>query len=387
MEAIRSSGKRVSTAESVARVLRQRIAAGVYPPASLLPPHRRLAEELGAGPVSVLAGIGILADEGLLETQPRRGARVRRPQDRLPRSGVAVVHLKQRGIRAHISQMLRGAHDAFSALGYAYDVVSVPGDALSLSGLLRQYGALLLLETLENVAEIRAVAGQAPMVVANAEEEVDLSATWVNYHDLARGAVHYLAAMGHGRIGFVGREPTRTFHGKARAGYRQGLRDLGLDASDALIGETKASTSLDGYMAARRLLDLDARPSAILVDYDQMAHGVCKAVEDHGLALGRDVSVMGMDDVSWPEDVSYLTTLRRPCVELGAEAARMLACRIVDPRLPMEKRELRARLVVRRSVGLGPEAAKAGRPPIEATFPIDGTPDASATSPGREVGD
>ena len=64
-------------------------------------------------------------------------------------------------------------------------------------------------------------------------------------------------------------------------------------------------------------------PSAIFASNDLMAIGVLGALQNHGLRIPQDISVIGYDDI---ELAAYaypaLTTLHQPKAELGRLAAK-----------------------------------------------------------------
>jgi DNA-binding GntR family transcriptional regulator len=61
----------------LARILRERIQSGQYPPGRKIPPLTALQEEFGLSDMTVRRAVGLLADEGLLEKVPGRGTFVR----------------------------------------------------------------------------------------------------------------------------------------------------------------------------------------------------------------------------------------------------------------------------------------------------------------------
>ena len=70
--------------------------------------------------------------------------------------------------------------------------------------------------------------------------------------------------------------------------------------------------------------------------------------------MGRDVSVIGFDDITWPETDSFLTTFQEPAKEMGRVAAQMLLERLLTGWKPVERREVPSPLVVRASAGPPP---------------------------------
>lgn len=68
----------------IADDLRARMEAGEYPPASRLPSKAELMESYGVALATVNAAIGVLRDEGRLETEQGKGTFARKPGEAEP---------------------------------------------------------------------------------------------------------------------------------------------------------------------------------------------------------------------------------------------------------------------------------------------------------------
>src|SRR3954454_11920003 len=150
--------------------------------------------------------------------------------------------------------------------------------------------------------------------------------SYVCSDNLAGGAlaVDHLARQGHRRIAVIP-GPTDTLAGNERLkGYRQGLREAGLAFRDEYV--TEGDFYVDsGHQAAAQLLDGDEPPTAIVAASDLMAVGAIRAAAERGLAVPRDLSVVGFDDILLAAHLQPgLTTLRQDKAGLGAAAARAL---------------------------------------------------------------
>jgi DNA-binding LacI/PurR family transcriptional regulator len=144
----------------------------------------------------------------------------------------------------------------------------------------------------------------------------------------------HLVSLGHRRIAFVSgaiRSVNRTerFAGFLRALERAGIArpDVvtwpGSSSADGTFGDVEAAEL--GRVAATDLLSGPNPPSAIFAVNDMTAIGVCRAVRDAGMEVGRDVSVAGFDDIVLAELYSpRLTTVRQPMKEMAAAAFRAL---------------------------------------------------------------
>jgi LacI family transcriptional regulator len=93
-------------------------------------------------------------------------------------------------------------------------------------------------------------------------------------------------------------------------------------------------------------------PTAVLCHNDLCALGVMLGLADRGIVPGRDVAVIGFDNI--PEGAMHrpaLTTVAIGARAIGEEAARLLLRRIKSPEGPPESIVLPPRLVIRSSCG------------------------------------
>jgi LacI family transcriptional regulator len=136
-----------------------------------------------------------------------------------------------------------------------------------------------------------------------------------------RMALGHLYELGHRRIAHVAGARNTVAGADRIAAFRRETRLLGLDVPDEYIREADFS-SAGGYDAAGDLLALDERPTAILAASDLMALAALQAIRDAELQPGRDVAVVGFDDIE-AASLAYppLTTIRQDREKLGTLAA------------------------------------------------------------------
>jgi DNA-binding LacI/PurR family transcriptional regulator len=171
----------------------------------------------------------------------------------------------------------------------------------------------------------------------------DVGAPSINIDDRsgARAAAEHLVQLGHRRIGIL----TASFAGPfgrvddpvAAAGGHVGTqRMLGwLDALDAVdirpvVVQLRNSQEHLGYDGARSLLDNgDERPTALLCFSDDIAAGAVRAADSLGLAVPKDLSIVGFDDSMLAQRTRpALTTVRQDVVAKGRIATSLLIARI-----------------------------------------------------------
>jgi LacI family transcriptional regulator len=108
-------------------------------------------------------------------------------------------------------------------------------------------------------------------------------------------ATGLLADIGHRRIGLVNGEAGITFTAHRRQGWEDALSARGLEAPDGLsLGAPM--TEENGYRMARRLLELDPAPTALLCSSIFLALGAMRAARDMGRTIGGDLSLIAHDD-------------------------------------------------------------------------------------------
>jgi DNA-binding LacI/PurR family transcriptional regulator len=131
-------------------------------------------------------------------------------------------------------------------------------------------------------------------------------------------------------------------------GYRDSLAEAGVGWADVTVVSAAANSRAAGAAAAAYVLDRDDRPTAVLAITDLLALGAIDALLARGLQPGREVSVLGFDDI--PESaVAGLSTIRQPAQEKGRIAGQLL----LDPPDDPSARQvvLPTELIVRGSTG------------------------------------
>jgi DNA-binding LacI/PurR family transcriptional regulator len=354
-----SKKPRQSLSERIAEQLRCRIVEGEFVLGSCLPSERELARQMGVSRQSINMALERVEAMGLVVRQPGRGTMVSAPAR--AQEGAGRVLIASQWMSSNWTEhplILRGVTETLASFGYQWDRhddEEIKNDVDRVAG---QYDGVVFVETVTNSYEQLAVElsnRSIPVAVANLERnDLPVSYTCVDHHAIACAAVQMLIDFGHRRIGYVGYDHTLYFYGKMLAAYRQTLEDADIQVDPELIEASVASSrSLIGYRGTMRMLMSAEPPSAIFAGRDAFAQGACAAIEEAGLVIGRDVSVIGYDDLSWPAGETLLTTFHQPAYDMGAEAVRLLVDRMIESVRDRDRevRVLDAPLVLRRSAG------------------------------------
>jgi LacI family transcriptional regulator len=146
--------------------------------------------------------------------------------------------------------------------------------------------------------------------------------------EAAATMVEHLVTLGHRRIAHILGDPKHGASVWRLAGYRDGLKQAGLKENPAYMIQGRFSFE-SGVAAARQLLALRQRPTAIFAADDDMAVGAIWAASEAGVPVPGEVSICGFDDTNiaaqvWPP----LTTVHQPVREMGRRATEQLLQRV-----------------------------------------------------------
>lgn len=138
-------------------------------------------------------------------------------------------------------------------------------------------------------------------------------------------------------LAFVGGLASGSPHIERSRGMKKALRRTTL-TKDAIFTLPTAPTREDAYHATTALLrSSPSLPLGIFAYNDVVAFGVAASVRDAGLVVGRDVLLVGFDDVQASLfEQPPLTTVAIGAAALGARAAETLVDLIVSKGQPVE---------------------------------------------------
>ncbi len=203
-----------------------------------------------------------------------------------------------------------------------------------------------------------------PFVVHGRVSAATSAYSWldVNNRRAFYRATEFLLDLGHRRVGLVNGLEAMDFAARRRAGYLAALDSRGIPADPRLMASHEMTEQF-GYRAARAMLSEDDPPTAFLAASLISALGVRRAVEERGLVMGRDVSIVTHDDelsyFSAPDSVPVFTATRSSVREAGRLAAEMLLDLVQEPGGAPRHRLLEAVLTVGQSTGPAPRSSRA----------------------------
>ncbi|MGO4352029.1 LacI family DNA-binding transcriptional regulator [Rhizobium sp. RAF36] len=183
------------------------------------------------------------------------------------------------------------------------------------------------------------------------------------YLDIDNEAAFYDAAklmlqLGHKRFALMNGPEHLDFAIRRKQGLVSALAERGLHLNEDCISHT-LMTDEQGLVAMEQFLQLPDRPTAILCSSTVLALGAIRAVNQAGLKLGEDISLIAHDDVLpllKPENFSVpLTTTRSSLRSAGARIAQRLIGTVKQTGSFPEQELWKTELIVRGSTGPAPK--------------------------------
>ncbi|ESW79462.1 LacI family transcriptional regulator [Mesorhizobium sp. C280B] len=166
-----------------------------------------------------------------------------------------------------------------------------------------------------------------------------------------RALIDHVASFGHQRIGFIAGQPGLATTRERINAFKSALMANGL----AYVSEYLPPGNVDTASATastRAMLSLASPPTALVTGNNMATIGAVRAVREKGLAIPRDLSLVGFDDFEWADCFEpRLTLIAQPCTEIGRQAASLLSARIASTDTEPRSVRLQATLHARQSCG------------------------------------
>ncbi|HUV31998.1 MAG TPA: LacI family DNA-binding transcriptional regulator [Devosiaceae bacterium] len=158
----------------------------------------------------------------------------------------------------------------------------------------------------------------------------------------------FLLAGGHKRYAFLGGTPDSNVGKERQIAFAACLKSHGVKRVEVAFGDYTFEAAA---AAARRLLNNPLRPDAIYCASDYMAFAALDvAKREFGLAVPRDVSIIGFDDVPEAGNPAHdLTTYSQPAGAFVSAAIRIIDARNAEPAGRARRVEIPGELMVRGS--------------------------------------
>jgi len=251
------------------------------------------------------------------------------------------------------AMVLGGVEAALSQVGYFY----ITASHMHHEELLEKMTRLLIerqIEGLISVATPVLFKPNLPVVSISGHKRIEgVTNLILNHEHAAELGVGHLYNLGHRRIALIKGQANsadtevrwQTINAAAAK------RGIPFDANLTVQLDGDVPTPEIGYSAIKKILATGEKFTAVFAFNDISAIGAIRALEEMGLRVPTDVSVLGFDDIyAAAFHNPALTTIRQPLFEMGSLAARTLLNKLAgEPEQTSEELSVEPTIVVRGS--------------------------------------
>jgi LacI family transcriptional regulator len=166
--------------------------------------------------------------------------------------------------------------------------------------------------------------GKPVIMIDRKIESARCSSVCVDNKNAMRSAVRYLAERGHKRIGLIAGPPRIQPARQRQEGFQEACREFGIECGrDSIyIGDDTMTAGVRGIGILReRHPDL----TALLVSNHQMSVGAIIGLNEQGVRIPDEMSIIGFDNPDFARACHpKLTIVNQPVGQIGRAAAEMM---------------------------------------------------------------
>lgn len=163
-------------------------------------------------------------------------------------------------------------------------------------------------------------------------------------------ATKALIDAGHRKIGIITGNLKKSVAQNRLQGYKNALSEAKIALNPHWIVESHFDFE-GGVLGIQSLLTQSSRPTAVFCCSDTIAVGAYQAIQQQGLRIPQDLSIMGYDDIELARYLSPpLSTICQPKAELGKLAVEALLQRIKNPNQNYRTLVLEPTCILRESI-------------------------------------
>src|SRR6516165_5951365 len=260
-------------------------------------------------------------------------------------------------IDAFVPAMMFGLNEACRARGYRllmeplHDSGS-PDAYLDLAKSKRIDGLIIINPRKGDRALRKIIESKFPILVFGSSGHPHENSIGTEDMEASCRATAHLLSLGHRRIAHISYAPLAYVPARRRfEGYRKAMRAANVSLNEELFAEGDF-TCESGYLAARKILASNAKPTAVFAGNDTIAFGAMAAAREAGLAIPEEFAVVGYDDIPAAAFACPpLTTVRSHALEQGRIVGEAVIDLVNGKELGRKTAVVPLELVIRESCG------------------------------------
>lgn len=241
--------------------------------------------------------------------------------------GVIVPELSD----GYSAMVLNGVESALATEGFFYLTAS----HLHREDLLEHHPKMLIERQVEGIIAVDTpirFQTSLPIVSVSGHDAIEgVTNVILNHQHAAELGVGHLFTLGHRKIAFIKGQNFSSDTEVRWETIKQAASKRGIKLDKNLIAQLEGDIPSPeiGYIAAQKILSNKKPFTALFAFNDISAIGAIRAIQEAGLRVPEDVSVLGFDDIyAAAFHNPALTTIRQPLFEMGSLAAQTLLKRV-----------------------------------------------------------
>lgn len=212
-----------------------------------------------------------------------------------------------------------------------------------------------LVSNVDYVERVNLLMNNIPMVVTGKLDGTQCYQVKINAMECMDMLMEHLIGLKHHRIALIGgrMDVLSTFEKFQR--YKQNLLKYQIEFKEELVAEDGGYDYETGYTYMNRMLSQAVRPTAVIAINDFTAVGIIRSIQEHGLKIPEDISVVSYDNTYIAELLSpRLTSIDYNYKMFGKKLVETAIAAVEGREVP--KLQLQSpTLIVRESSGMAPE--------------------------------
>ncbi len=318
-----------------------------------LPGGRALSKEFGLSYMTLRKAIKELVNEGYLRNVEREGTFVVEPRQRYKKTFNIGFYLAERitdGISSpYYSLILKKLGEEINKNGYHIILLTNIENIVNLKDE-RNVDGIIATCFPENKHVLKEISRFMPMVLIDNHIKYEhIPAVLIDNFYGTYKAVKYLIETGHRDIAYVTGTLDYDIGYDKLEGYKKALIDNNIPVNNDFVYEGSYVFE-SGYSSIEHFLALPKRPTAFVCGDDSIAFGVLKGLNEKGINVPEEVSIVGFDDLDLCLRIHpSLTTVKSPLGELASQCVKYIIKSINNEEFDLLTKLLPTKLIVRES--------------------------------------
>lgn len=348
------------TTTAITGFLKKEVLSGRWNPDQPISTDKELAQKFGVSRSTIVKSLAQLQQEGYIWSKQGKGRFVHKNTLKASKSwniGLVIADMSQL-THPVVTKRLAGIYRVLESTQYHLQIFAVNQNSnqqlsfnkdINISDL---DGMIICTQPL-SLDEVDNIASEIPLVwIDPPTDNPKIGAVNLDLLGGAFLAGKHLVELGHTNISLITADTTKFPVIKTQ---EDGLRLATMNNINENRGHYTVFTGdtfsvEQGRLLAKKMLQSNPRPTAVVCGSDELAVGVYEVIKSHGLNVPEDISLIAWNDSEVEKQIPVpLTAVAIDYEEVGKQSIETLLSKINNPKQPFKQATIPMKLVVRKS--------------------------------------